>query len=549
MKKPGALLGALVAFLLTLPLLGLLFVGFQLAGFPFVPFSVFDNVRDYTPGGVIAFTIQSMVNLISTFNLGRTDVVAKMIEQSMGIGMIVVILLIAGAIFFAFMRRYNRPQEWIPGVIFGLIVGIPLTILSIVGNQTFTADHTTSAVWVLGLFLLWGYAVNGAYNRLAYATTIKVAADAQEKASVQGIDRRQFLITLGGASAAITVVGALVGELGAQAAPRPVATGGSTGTQEAGTEQAALPNESASVQPAPGTRAELTDIADFYRIDIDLDPPSIDLASWTLPWYTTAADGSKTKIAEMTLDDIKKFTPVQAYITQGCISNPIAGDLISTIKWTGAKMQDVLATVKLPSDATHLLITGADGFFETVALDLIKQEPRIILGYEWQDQPLPVPHGFPLRIHIPNLYGMKQPKWITQIDVLNHDVDGYWVVRGWDKTASVQETSVIDTVAVDDIVTKDGNKLVPVGGIAWAGDRGISKVEVSVDGGDWTEAELRTPLSQETWVLWRYDWPFASGSHTFAVRATDGQGTAQITDVRSEAPSGATGIHQVSVTV
>ena len=171
-----------------------------------------------------------------------------------------------------------------------------------------------------------------------------------------------------------------------------------------------------------------------------------------------------------------------------------------------------------------------------------------MLGYDWADEPLTDPHGFPLRIHIPDRYGMKQPKWITKIEALDHDVDGYWVVRSWDKEAIVRATSVIDTVATSNVFTQDGQDYIPVGGIAWAGARSISKVEVSVDDGDWVEAELRDPLSKKTWVIWRYDWLFEAGSHTFAVRCYDGNGVMQITENNPEHPSGATGIDKTSVT-
>src|SRR5690606_5723777 len=111
-------------------------------------------------------------------------------------------------------------------------------------------------------------------------------------------------------------------------------------------------------------------------------------------------------------------------------------------------------------------------FDETIALDMIDADERILLTYAWDDQPLPVRNGFPLRIHIPDLYGMKQPKWITQIEFISGDQDGYWVRRGWDKVAQARATSVIDTVATDAIMTTDdGRRLIPIGGIAWAGAR------------------------------------------------------------------------------
>ncbi|MCA9932228.1 MAG: molybdopterin-dependent oxidoreductase, partial [Anaerolineales bacterium] len=198
-------------------------------------------------------------------------------------------------------------------------------------------------------------------------------------------------------------------------------------------------------------------------------------------------------------------------------------------------------------DAKYLDITSEDGFHESVALELINNDPRIMFCYDWDGQPLPKDHGFPLRIWIPDRYGMKQPKWITGIEVTDEYRQGYWVERNWSETAQVKTTSVIDTVAVDNIIEKGLQRLVPIGGIAWAGDRQISKVEVRVDGGDWQEADLRTPLSETTWVIWRYDWPFVDGEHTFEVRTYEGTGTPQIAEQSPQRPDGATGIHSYNI--
>jgi hypothetical protein len=163
--------------------------------------------------------------------------------------------------------------------------------------------------------------------------------------------------------------------------------------------------------------------------------------------------------------------------------------------------------------------------------------------YAWDGNTLPQDHGFPLRIWIPDRFGMKQPKWITALEVTGEYKPGYWVERGWDEIAQVRTTSVIDTVAVDAVI-EDGDQIrVPVGGIAWAGDRGISRVEVRVDGGPWQPAELRAPLSETTWVIWRYEWPFQAGHHLFEVRCAEGDGAPQIEEVNEAHPSGSTGIH------
>jgi hypothetical protein len=294
------------------------------------------------------------------------------------------------------------------------------------------------------------------------------------------------------------------------------------------------------VEPAPGTRLELTPNQDFYRIDINTRPVVIDGPSWVLE-----VTGLFDNPHPLTLSDLMAYPPVTQAITLSCISNNVGGDLIGTSNWTGARLRDVLKDLGLRSEAKELSIKAADGFFESVVMEDI-MDPRTLLVYGMNGETLPVEHGFPLRIYIPNRYGMKQPKWITHIEAIGDKVTGYWVQRGWSYEARPQIVSVIDTVAVDQAI--DGK--IPIGGIAWAGDRGIQKVEVQVDDQDWVGATLRTPpLSSLTWVQWRYDWPVVSGRHKFRVRATDGTGALQIEEVRGVRPDGATGYHSATVDI
>jgi hypothetical protein len=247
----------------------------------------------------------------------------------------------------------------------------------------------------------------------------------------------------------------------------------------------------------------------------------------------------------LTLSDLFAYPAVTQPITLSCISNPIGGDLIGTSYWTGVRLHDVLQDLGLRPEAQELFIKAADGFYESVEMqDLL--DPRTLLVYGMNGETLPVAHGFPLRIYIPNRYGMKQPKWITSIEAIDHSGPGYWVDRGWSAEARPQIVSVIDTVAKDHVV----NDRVPIGGIAWAGDRGIQRVQLQVDDGEWVEATLLTPpLSGLTWVLWRYDWPLVHGRHTFRVRATDGTGALQIAQEHDPYPDGATGYGSVTMTI
>jgi hypothetical protein len=170
-------------------------------------------------------------------------------------------------------------------------------------------------------------------------------------------------------------------------------------------------------------------------------------------------------------------------------------------------------------------VTSADGFFETVSIAAIRSDERIMLAYAWDGVALPVEHGFPLRLFVPDLYGMKQPKWIVSMEAVDRWQPGYWVTRGWDREGKVTVASAIDVVRP---LAAPG--VVELGGVAFAGTRGISKVEVRADDGDWQPADLRDPLSGLTWVLWRARLATPPGEHTFAVRAYDSAGRRQETN-------------------
>jgi DMSO/TMAO reductase YedYZ molybdopterin-dependent catalytic subunit len=304
-----------------------------------------------------------------------------------------------------------------------------------------------------------------------------------------------------------------------------------------------LPNAGAGLEPAIGTRSELTRLENHYRIDINTTVPVVDEASWRL-----AVGGLVDQPLELTLRQIQDYEPLHQFVTLACISNPLGGSLIGTTRWSGVSLARLLPDWRLKPGATHLKLSSADGFHEVVALDTVRADDRVMLTYAWDGLPLTAEHGFPLRIYIPDLYGMKQPKWIRSIEALDHWESGYWVERGWDRTARMKATSVIDTVAVDMMLSQANETTrIPIGGIAHAGARGISRVEVRADGGPWSEAGLRAPLSGLTWVVWRYDWPFQSGNHVFEVRCFDNQGVQQIAELAPPHPSGASGFHRKSV--
>jgi hypothetical protein len=175
---------------------------------------------------------------------------------------------------------------------------------------------------------------------------------------------------------------------------------------------------------------------------------------------------------------------------------------------------------------------------------------QVVLAYQMNGAPLTDKHGYPVRMLSPGIYGMMHPKWITDVMVMNEEVLGYWQQQGWSQEARMNTSIRIDLPA-------DGSRITPettvIEGIAFSGDRGISKVEVSTDGGaTWVEARLKPPLGPYTWVLWDYTWTppdEVDAKVSIQARATDGDGELQTAEQSQPYPDGATGYHAVEVTI
>jgi DMSO/TMAO reductase YedYZ molybdopterin-dependent catalytic subunit len=522
--------------MLTAALIGVFFFAWRVAGLPFLPFDTFDWQTRVLPGHLIAFGIGAMVTIIRALNLGPISTTAKTVEQAMAIAGLFLAGLAGGFIVFLVLRAAPSAHGTAVGLVLGVVAGVPAMLITLHGSESTSVAPAVGAVWVLGAFLVWGAILGRAQQQLII---IGRTTDAAADPAARRIDRRRFLVQLGGTTALITVGGAVVGEI----SRRREAVMMASGEPVRWSATHALPNANAAVQPVPGNRPEFTPLERHYRIDINTIPPKIDERQWRLKIF-----GLVEKPLTLTLEDLKSYEPMHQFITLSCISNPVGGDLIGTQRWTGVSLQSLLPSWGLKPGATHLKMRSADQFFEVVSVEAIRADPRIMLTYAWDGVPLAWEHGFPLRIYIPDIYGMKQPKWIESIEATDHWEPGYWVERGWSKLAEMHATSVIDTVGADmTMISADHRKLVPIGGFAHAGARGISKVEVQVDSGSWERAELRTPLSQSTWVIWLYHWPYQSGRHIFTVRCYEGNGTPQVVTPMPPEPNGATGLDTKSM--
>ena len=538
MRKFHIGMGFLVGVLLAAPLTAVLYLANQLFDLAFIPFDLFNWVTKILPGPLVTFGIDLMIDTLLFLGINVADA-AKTAEQMMAVFGFFVLATLLGAGFYIYATLSKSKPGIALGLIMGALFGLPMIAVSI-GVGSSVQNPFINILWLVFLFAVWGILISQVTTRLL-RYEVEETQESMDNGEVQRLNRRQFLITLGATSASVTVVGAGLAAIleRADRSRQLLELEDSKAHKVESPEGKQLPNIDDPVTPAPGTRPEYTPLKDHYEVFIEVEPTVIEGDTWHLP-----VTGLVETPLMLTLNDLRENYPSRSqYITISCISGRVGTSLIGTTLWEGVSVHDVLADAGLKPEARYLKINSGDGFYETVPLELIDSDERIMFCYNWDGNPLPIEHGFPLRIWIPDRYGMKQPKWITSVEVTDIYEEGYWVERGWDEIAQVKATSVIDTVAVNAIEESGGEQLVPIGGIAFSGDRGISKVEVRMDGGPWQEARLRSPLSETTWVIWRYDWPYKAGDHTFEVRCEEGDGTPQIAEVAKARPSGATGYH------
>ena len=236
----------------------------------------------------------------------------------------------------------------------------------------------------------------------------------------------------------------------------------------------------------------------------------------------------------------------EQYCTIACVSNEVGGHLVGNAKWTGVRLRDVLDIAGPTSSATQLVGRSVDGWTAGMPMAWVTDPDREpMIAVEMNDEPLPRAHGYPARLIIPGLYGyVSATKWLWELELTTWEsYDAYWVPLGWSKEGPILTQSRIDTPRGNISAGR-----VPIAGVAWAPDRGISKVEVGIDG-EWRDAQLSAPITDATWVQWVYTWDATPGPHRISVRATDGTGALQEEIPSRPAPDGARGWHAVSVDV
>ena len=295
--------------------------------------------------------------------------------------------------------------------------------------------------------------------------------------------------------------------------------------------------------PVAGLTPEVTSPANFYYVSKNLaGDPQIDAGSWNLQ-----ISGMVKNPYTLSYGQLQALPQVQQYHTLECISNEVGGNLISNALFVGASLADIVQNAGIQTGASELIFQAADGYSDALHMSQAL-DPRSLIVYLIDGVPLPQPHGYPARLLIPGLYGMKNGKWVTSLKVGSGSYTGYWEQQGWSSEPVVNTMTRIDVPQASDLLVA---KPMFIAGIAFAGDRGIARVDVSTDGGQtWNTATLRRPLGNLTWVLWEYAWtPPGSDTYIIVARSVDGQGNVQQPDENPPLPDGSTGYDAIGVTV
>jgi DMSO/TMAO reductase YedYZ molybdopterin-dependent catalytic subunit len=493
-----------------------------IAGAPSLIIAIGDTVIENQPPGAK----ELIVELFGSNN-----------KLALTLGIAISAILIAGVLGVAGRRNWLVPMA---GFVVAGVVGLGAALTRPLIDPVLAVVTIVLAIGIAlaALRLMLGY--TGPTWRTPTAENSDLAAAAA--ASMPDWDRRHFLQAGGGVAVGAILLGAVgrnliieserapldVAQLPVPDAPLPAVPAGAS-LDVAGISPIVTPNE------------------DFYRIDTALVNPRVDVNDWTLRIF-----GDVDREVTLTYDDLLSMPLFEQYVTIACVSNKVGDGLIGNALWTGVDLREVLDMAGVRPEGEQIVGRSVDGFtagFPTSWAMDPERQPMIAIGMN--GQPLPRDHGYPARLIIPGLYGyVSATKWLKEIELTGwEEFDGYWIPRNWAKEAPILTQSRIDTPKSN--ATVAGGTTVPIGGVAWAPDRGVQRVEVAIDGGEWREAEISDPLNDATWVQWLLPWdaPADGGEHRITVRATDGTGEVQTADITPPAPDGARGHHTIQVKV
>jgi len=368
---------------------------------------------------------------------------------------------------------------------------------------------------------------------LTGAAALVVLSRRRALAGPGGAPARRRLLLTGAAVLAASALG--------YAGTRLLASAGAVGEQSrAGVR---LPAPASPAPPAVADGSFYTPNRDFYRVDTALSVPQIDADRWRLRVHGRVANEREYSFADLLARPL-----VERDVTLVCVSNEVGGPYLGTARWLGVPLAELLAEAGVDTDADQVVSRSVDGMTIGTPTRVVTDGRDAMLAVGMNGEPLPLAHGFPVRMLVPGLYGyVSACKWITEMELSRFaDFDPYWVRRDWAAEAPVKTSSRIDTPRALSTVAAGP---VRIAGVAWAPHRGIRAVEVRIDGGPWVPATPADVSSADTWRRWFYDWEAVPGRHDLSVRATDGGGDVQVEERVTPFPDGATGWHSIAVRV
>lgn len=270
--------------------------------------------------------------------------------------------------------------------------------------------------------------------------------------------------------------------------------------------------------------------------------PDIRVERWSL-----SIKGLVERPLVLTHPQLLERPALSQIVTLECVGNGLAADAIGTAEWKGSPLKTLLEEAGASGQAADVIFRAADGYSDSIPF-ACALAGDVLVAHTMNGVPLPRGHGFPARMIVPGIYGMKNVQWLTEIELVGEDYHGYYQQKGWSDEAVIKTSSHIDRPGHGGVVT--GREAL-VQGFAFAGTRGVKTVELSMDGGEsWREATLAPELAPAAWRFWSYRWALPKpGRYSLAVRATDGLGRRQSTEEQAPFPDGAAGIHEITVTV
>ncbi|HET8878444.1 MAG TPA: molybdopterin-dependent oxidoreductase [Arthrobacter sp.] len=429
-------------------------------------------------------------------------------------------------------------RKWILGVAGVLVMGAVIVASVVTRASVKPLDAIPSLIGTAAGLLVLRFLIRKLWRMRHWP---EVAADQGAKEPDRPATSRRAFFTATGITAVAAAVSATGGRL-LSAARSNVAKARESLTLPAPA-KAAAPVPAGVQSKTPGVTPWLTPNKDFYRIDTALSVPEINAQDWELRIH-----GMVEQEVRLSFQDLLDARLIESHVSLTCVSNPVGGNLAGNAKWLGMPIRDVLKMARPKQGADMVLSTSVDGFSASTPLEVLQDDRDAMLAIGMNGEALPLEHGYPVRMVVPGLYGfVSATKWVVDLEVTRFaDNKAYWTQRGWSERGPIKTMARVE---VPKSFAKVPAGKVAVGGTAWAQTRGITKVELQIDNGPWTEAVLSTEASLVTWRQWSFEWDAAPGAHYIKVRATDGKGEVQ-TDKRADpVPDGASGWQSVMVTV